>query len=245
MKAAHKANYDRSRCAFVAVGSLDAEELLSELEKDSGDIPDNGLSARYMPESYGPLPLWKKGDITIKEVDLPSSTVLMLFPIKESSDLLDRYFRWNILGDMFNFGGMDSPLMRVLRDERKLVYSAYVAARYLPQGGYWGFAAEAQNKNVDAIIEAFRDVLRDKQVYSSSRVEEVKTGLSGAFDIRAIDTSEYRQQAVNRLVSAGRAFSDDDYLDALNKTTSDDVKQLIDSIDPSDAHTIIFKGVEK
>lgn len=244
MRDAHERNYDRSRCVFVVSGNIDQTELMNELGKAAKMMPDRNLPERRVPFDYGTLPHWQNGAVTIRQTDFSSSTVLMLFPLSETVSELKNFFNWNILADMFAFGGLNSPLFRILRDERKLVYHTSVWDRYLPCGGYWGFAAEARGKNIDAIINSFKDVLKDPEVYSEKRIGDVKTGISGLFDIRPIDASSYRQYGVGRLVEAGYLYSDQEYLDALNKFTPELIKQMLSSIKLEDAHTIIFKGKE-
>jgi len=242
LRSAHKANYDRSRCIFTAVGNIGDQELMSELHKICSDIPDHNLPERRVSTDYPSLPQWKKGAVTVRETQFDSSIVLMLFSLPENGDPTQNYYKWNILGDMFGFGSTESPLMRITREERSLVYHAKVFERYLPKGGYWGFAAETQTKNTDAVITAFNDTIKDRQVYSEARIEDVKTGLKGALDIRPIDTNSYRDQAISRIINAGTPFSDSDYLEALNKTTWEDIRNMIDSIKIEDAHTIVFRG---
>jgi len=245
MQAAHKANYDRSRCVFFIAGNIDEDELMFELKKAAAVIPDHGLSEKRVPESYGPLPAWKNGQITTIETSFKSSVIFSLFPIPKSGDPLKKYFQWNILENMFAYGDLDSPLSRILRDERKLVYNTSMVGHYLLDGGYCGFMAEAQSKNIDPIVKSFGDVLRDSQVYSPSRLDEVKTGIAGSIDIEPVDTSSYISQASRCLISAGKPFGDNEYLEALGKVTPSDIKNIICSIDPSSIHTVIFKGTDK
>ncbi len=243
MRKAHEKNYDRSRCVFVASGNIDQDELMNELEKAAEEMPDMNLPPRRSSFDHGALPKWKKG-VTTRTTEFPSSTVLMLFPLPEIAASLEDLLNWSILADMFAFGGLNSPLFRILRDERKLVYHASVWDRYLPRGGYWGFAAETLGKNVDAIIDSFKDVLKDPEIYSSKRIRDVQTGISGLFDIRPIDGSLYRQYGTSRLVETGHLYSDQEYLDALNRFTPELVKNILRSVKVEDSHIIVFRGKE-
>lgn len=246
LRDAHNKNYDASRCVLFVVGNIGKDELFDELAKESGFIPNKQLPKRRTPHDYGALPKWHKGEKTTIDTDFTASTALFLFSLpdnilKSDADTLN----YSILGDLFAFGTTSSPIMRVLREERSLVYGAGIYNFILPQGGYWGFVAETQNKNVEAVIQGFKDVMRDEEVCSEKRINEIKTGLTGAMDIRPIDPNSYRQSGVSRLSSHSRVYRDQEYLEVLSKITTKSMKDLLDSLNPNEAHTIIFKGKDK
>jgi len=239
LRKAQDANYDRSRCALVVSGNIDESELLLELKVLAPLIRARGLSPRYMAASHGQLPAWQKGVVTRVDAKFASSMVLMLFPIPQGESLQQKFKR-GMAVHMFAFGSLDAPMQRILREERRLVYSAEITACDVPGGGYWGFCAETQAKNVDAVISALKDLLQDPAAISPQRLDAVKRGLRGSFDIRPLDPATRRDYAVQRLINNGVAYSDDEYLDYVDSLTIEDMRSAIEKIDPRDAHVIVF-----
>jgi predicted Zn-dependent peptidase len=241
VRAAQKANYDRSRCALIVSGNVTEKELLSELQIVAPLIPSRGLSPRSTAAMHGQLPPWRDGAVSIRETKHASSIVCMLFPLIEH-ETLSRKFEWRMVEHMFDFGSTDAPLLRILREEKKLVYSAELMICEVPGGGYWGFCAETQIKNIEAVIASLKDLLKDPEVTSAERLALVKRGLCGSFDIRPVDPAKHRGYAEHRLVHGGVVYSDDEYLDYMDSVTIGDIRRHIEQIDPASAHIIVFRG---
>lgn len=245
MKKAHAANYDRSRCSLVVFGNIDEGELITELKKLAETIPDNKLSERRSIASRGKLPAWQAGKTTIIETEFASSVVMMLFPLSEKSTNNENFFKTSVLGDMIAYGSLSSPLLKTLRGERKLVYHAGFVDNYLPEGGYYGFLAETQTKNIDAVISAFKDVLKDSSIYSEERIKEVTSGIKGVYDIRPIDTNRYKDLALYRIQETNTPYSDAEYIKNLESASTQTIKKQLQEMDPDTAHTIVWKGLGK
>lgn len=242
LRKAHEANYDRNRCALVVSGNISEGELLKELQTSVLFMPDRGLSPRKTALGRGPLPPWQGGAITRTQTNHSSAVVLMLFPVPANETLQQKFTR-SVVEHMFDFGNLAAPLYRVLREERKLVYATEIIACDVPGGGYWGFLAETRSGNIDAVVTALKDLLVDPEVVSSQRLDAVKRGLRGSFDIRPIDPAKHREYAVQRLVNTGSVYTDDEYLAHLESVTIDEVKRMIQAMRPEKSHTIIFWAI--
>ncbi|HEX7724813.1 MAG TPA: pitrilysin family protein [Candidatus Paceibacterota bacterium] len=241
LRSAHALQYDRSRCALVISGTISETDVLSEMKKLADRIPNHGLSVRTSATFHGPLPPWHAGKVTYLKTDYPSSAVLMLFPLPPQETLQQKFQR-SVADRMFDFGGLDSPMYRVLREERNLVYTAEVIEHEVPGGGYWGIYAETQTKNVEAVIAAIKHLLNDPEILSESRLRTVQMGLRGAFDMRPISPAKHREYAVQRLINTGVVYSDDEYLERVAASTIEDVRHVLRGGSIGDAHTIVFCG---
>ena len=243
LRKAQMTHYDRSRAALFVAGDLEEKELFDEVGRLADTLPSNALSPRSGTINYGPLPKWRPGETTTIQTDFQSSTVLILFPIPEGTDQYENSKHWDMLGGALEFGGLASPLLKVLREERGLVYHASIIDYILPGGGgYWGLMAEAQNSKIEEIIKAFKDVLRDPRAYDATHIRNMKTGIRGSIEIKPIDITGYRASAQNRLVDTGRVYSDEEFLSELDSITPEQVKAGLERLDMKDARTFIFKG---
>ena len=241
LREAQKANYDRSRCTFVVSGNLHESELLSELDTLQALIPGRGLSARHAAVAHGQLPAWKTGKLTLRETAYNSSMVLMLFPLPTHVELWQKFER-RVVENMFDFGSLDAPLYRILREERNLAYSVELVACDVPGGGYWGFCVETHPANTDAVISALKDVLLGPDMVSEERLTVVKNGLRGSIDIRPLDPAKHRELAVNRLVNNGVMYSDEEYMSYVDSVQIETVRRIIQNVSSADAHIVVFSG---
>lgn len=244
LRKAYKAGYDRSRAVLFVIGNIPVSELMEELDDLKAILPDNGLSERRVPADRGTLPEWKAGEVTEIETQFASSVVLMLFP-RAKPDPKTAFYDLNILSDLFQFGGLSSPLYRIVREERKLVYQTFCTGRYNQAMNHFGFCALAKKENVSAVLDAFRDVVRDESVRSKARLEEVQQGVRSMFEMRSIDPDDFKETALYRYVYAREIVNDSDYERTFSAVGIDQVQTQLDQLQPEKARIVIFKGMVK
>lgn len=168
----------------------------------------------------------------------------MLFH-RANSGAQQAFYDVNILSDLFQFGGLSSPLYRIVREERKLVYQTFCFGRYSPERNYFGFCALAKKENIEALLTAFRDVAKDQWARSRERLEEVQQGVKHLFNMRSIDPSDFRDTAVYRYTAAGDVVNDSDYEKTFSSVALDQVTTQLNLLNPESAHTLVFKGLGK
>ncbi len=241
LRLAHKKGYDRSRALLIIIGNIPFEEVLKELSELAEIIPDNSLTERRKPSLYTELPIWNGGKTHIIDTKFSSSVVYMLFPIDKKDPKSD-YFKISVLDDLFQFGDLSSPLYRVLREERNLVYSTFCFGWGIPAMDCFGFCAETKNQNIEPVIQAFRDVLKNSAVTSKERLTEVQQGVGHVFDMRPIDPDEFRATALKRYSSANCVINDSDRMEALNQMSTEKVVSFVEGLSTDKAQMFIFKG---
>lgn len=214
LREAHKAGYDHSRAVLVFVGNVPERELYEEVESLLPALPSNGLSERRSPKDFSPRP-WPKPSVILRETAFASSMVYVLFPFDAGSPTKNAWVG-TVLTSLFLFGGGSSPLYRIVREERSLVYQTYLNHWYGPGGAFIGFVAEGKRKNIDAIIQAFRDVFNDKTVRSQERLDLIKTGIKGGVEMRSVDPEEWADEAIGGMINTGRMISDQEELAAFD-----------------------------
>ena len=241
LRQAHKLGYDRSRAVLFISGNLSEKEILDYANECFKVTPDNGLSERREVSSHGELPKWELGKETIVNTEFASSVVLMLFPFS-ANKTIEEFILLEFLAGMLSEGGLDSPLYRIVREERKLAYSVQPSHYTHPDGGWTGFVVETKTGNIDKVKQAFVDVLRDPELRSEERFSKVKDAIYSDVKMRSISSMRLNEIGINRFVDYGEMMSDDKYNSQIEKITLNQVVEAFDAMTPDKAHTYIYKG---
>lgn len=238
---AHTSGYSRSRCVLFAAGNIDEKELAEAVSACAETLPNSPLSERRGPVSYGSPPAWKEADVTEIETDFSSSLVGLGFRIAPSKDAGEKYWCWNVLAAVLG-EGVQSPLFRITREERKLVYHVDVEDDARIDGGTLACMAQTENKNISALQQAFWDALRDPQTRSVGRWNYVQDVIRTHMDMLSVNPADYTSTAVNRLMNTGAVWSDRNQIKNLAAVSREEVMHLLDSLTPERGRTIIFRG---
>ena len=241
LRQAHKIGYDRSRAVLFISGNLSENEILEYAKECFKITPDNGVSARRSIASFGPLPSWELGKETIIETNFASSVVFMLFS-EPANKKIGEYIFNDFLLAMLAEGGLDSPLYRIVREERKLAYGVQPSSYSHPDGGWTGFIVETKTENIEKVKQAFVDVLKDPELRSEERFSKVKDAIYSDEKMRSISSGRLNDIGVNRFVDFGQVLSDEEFNSYIEKITLADVCKAFDSMTPDKAHTYIYKG---
>lgn len=176
--AAHRAALALDRIYVSAVGDINAAELADLLDTLLLGLPETGAP---MPED---APYQLEGGLTVVPFDTPQSVVMFGHEGLERDD--PDFMAAYVLNEIFGGGGLESRLMRELREKRGLTYGVYsylVPKDYAEL--YLGRVASANDRVAQAI-----DVIRQewqKMVETGLTQEELdaaKTYLTGAYPLR-------------------------------------------------------------
>ena len=241
LRQAHKLGYDRSRAALLISGNLSEKEIIDYVSECAKVAPDNGLTERRSVVAHGPLPKWQLGAETVVETAFPSSVVFMLFPLTAGKTIEELIFT-DFLHSMLAEGGLDSPLYRIVREERKLAYGVRPTQYTHPDGGWFGFVVETKTENIEKAKQAFVDVLRDPELRSEERFSKVKDAIFSDEKMRSISSSLFNDIASDRLINYGKVITDDEYNAVIEKITLADVVKAFDAMTSDKAHFYIYKG---
>jgi len=249
LRRAHRLGYCRSRAVFFCVGNMSERELLDKLHGAAAELPSKAFEPRRKPYYFGPLPEWRTDTIEI-ETEFEASVVMMLFPTQtnegETANMTESVLTYGLLQNMFEHGGMTSPLMRIVREERQLVYGCSTRNATYAGGGYFGFKATAKKENIPAIIEAFGDVMKDPALRSPVRLAEIKSGIRAEADMMPLDPDDYRAKAIGQFINCGGLMiSHRAVVELMNKVTIDEVDAKLALLKPENARLVIFKGMGK
>jgi predicted Zn-dependent peptidase len=242
LQEARKKGYDRSRMAFFISSALPCHVIMSLLDSRFGFLPDNNLKERRAGASYAPLEsLWECGKRTEIETEFSTSIVKKLFwipPFRTKRDLV----KLGILSQIFGHGGNGSPLMRAIRENRQLAYSAQTDMFTSRDGGYWGFSVNTSLDHVQAAEEALPTMLQDPQLRSKEWFEDIKEAARNSLDMQAIDPDHLVDTAVRRTMLTGDPWNEEEITQLVVDTPHEQLLSWLDEIDFSKARTVIALG---
>lgn len=176
--AAHRAALARDRVYVSAVGDITAEELATLLDELLSGLPETGAP---MPKK---ATYQLEGGLTVVPFDTPQSVVLFGHTglERDDPDFLAAY----VLNEIFGGGGLESRLMRELREKRGLTYGVY--SYLVPKDHaelYLGRVASANDRVAQAV-----EVIREEWAkmaetgLTQAELDEAKTYLTGAYPLR-------------------------------------------------------------
>ena len=227
---------------MFSAGNMSGEEVLAELQQLSDTLPSNRLSPRFETAFKGEFPKWKDGGLTQIKTTFASSIVAVLFPLPKDQTKEQNFFRSIFLGHLFGWGEMTSPLMKIVREERHLVYGVDTFKWLINGSGFFGFITEAKSANITPIIQALRETLRHPSVCSSDHIEAIKEGLLGSIEMKTINPSGLVKEAISDVNSSGRVVNDEEYCEILRNYSVAKAKDLVAELREEQAHVIIYEG---
>jgi zinc protease len=175
---AHRNSLVQSRVYVGASGDISADELGSLIDDLLGDLPMEGPAFPTRVE-FG-----LGGGTTIVPFETPQSVALFGQAGIERDD--DDFFAAYLLNEILGGRGVESRLMREVREKRGLTYgiNTYLVPKTLAEV-YLGSVASA-NGTIAEAISVVRDewALMAKDGVSAVELDQAKTYLTGAYPLR-------------------------------------------------------------
>ncbi|PVA07869.1 M16 family metallopeptidase [Thalassorhabdomicrobium marinisediminis] len=178
MIAAHRNALVKSRVHVGAAGDISAEELGALIDTLLGDLPEDG------PPRPDSVDVALDGSTTVIPFDTPQSVALFGHEGIDRDD--EDFFAAYLLNEILGGRGVESRLMREVREKRGLTYGIYthlvpkdLAALYLGQ-------VASANSTIAQAIEVVRDEwakLAENGV-TAEELQQAKTYLTGAYPLR-------------------------------------------------------------
>jgi zinc protease len=218
----YKARYVPNNLFFVVTGDVDGDKVHAQLEKFFADYPQKSLPPHYIPAE--PPQLGRRDSHTefpteLTRLDLAWHTPELIHPDVPALDLLS-----TILG-----GGRSSILYRKLREERGLVH-AISAFSYTPSyPGLFGVEATLDPDKREATEKAVLEIIDNlkKEGVTADEIEKAKKqSLAAHFDAQTTMRGKASDLGSNWLLTGNLNFSND-YLDAIQRVTADDIKRVL------------------
>ncbi len=233
--------YDRSRMIFVVSTSLERDEVMQVLSEPLASLPSNSLTPRRSSPSYGEL-TWPKEKRFVAQSSFEPSQVSVVFPIpalKSWTDLV----RYGLLGQIFTFGGLGSPLYRAVRENKQLAYTASQERFHSLDGGFIGFEVNTSSEKIPAVENALLEMLRsDPQIRSREWWATVRAGMRNNLDMQIPSPTRSVAVAISEIVLAGETIAAEMYLNYVDTIPHEELTNLVDQMTPQRARTVITLG---
>lgn len=231
---AHQDAMVKSRVYVGAAGDISAEELGELIDALLGDLPTDG------PPIPDRVEFGLEGGTTVVPFETPQSVALFGHAGIERDD--DDFFAAFILNEILGGSGVESRLMREVREKRGLTYGvySYLVPKDLSEM-YLGQVASA-NDRIGEAIEVIRDqwALLAENGVTQEELDTAKTYLTGAYPLRFDGNAEIAGILVG-MQSVGLST---DYVanrnDFVNAVTLEDINRVASELlDPDGLHFVV------
>ena len=229
---------------WIAVsGDFDRDTLLEALNKELGDWPQGHVPEQQLPPVKAP----DAGLIQLAAKDLPQTSILIgdLGLSKENPD----QYAVRVLNYILGGGGFNSRMMREIRSNRGLAYSAYSyfqVGRRLPGP----FVAGTETKNVSVVpaLSLTREIMNDlrENPVTDDELQLAKESQINSFVFGFENTHSVVSQQMSLAFFEYPANYLADYRDKIAAVTIADVQRVAQEfIDPSRQQIVLVGNPEE
>jgi zinc protease len=221
---------------FIAVGDIETDEFLTELEDQFGDWASRDVPAVAFPDP----PICNGRSLTI--VDRPGSAQAN---IVLAGSAFERnhpdYFAATVMNQILG-AGASSRIFMNLREEKGYTYGAYTRLDAKRRAGDFEATAEVRTQVTgDSLREFFYELERIRtDPVSESELEDAKNFLTGVFPIRAETQEGLTNLIVNQQLYGLAADYLQTYRDNIEAISREDVRRVAQKyIRPDDLAMVI------
>lgn len=247
LREAHASMYDASRCVLVVSGDLELDQLWKQVESQVSILPRRGLSERRRAVSLPDLRMDTPPGEVRTEVGMKGSAVAICWPIEPMTEenAWTHIYRLRRKIGALTCGSVAAPLLRKLRHEKQLVYSATANFSIFGLGGgYFSLVAQTESKaNIPQVVQTMLEVLQDKECHSSARHEYVNDNIIGSRAMELINPVEYTRTLLSYLmVGAKHLPGQEEFYSGLLSVPHRQVVEDLKSLSPEKARIFTFLG---
>jgi len=230
-----RSHYNSRNTVVSVAGNIRHPEVYALAERCFSDLePGPALSAGPPPEIHAGRLIRHKAHLEQTHICLGT-----VCPPVSSKERYCAHLLSNILG-----GGMSSRLFQNIREKRGLVYSIYSMLSLYHDAGalvvYAGTAPENASRVVDLVLREFSR-LRE-QLVSSRELERAKENIKGSMMLSLESSSSRMTHLAQQLIYYGRFYKLEEILDAVERVTSRDIRDLARRIFDSSTLTLTALG---
>jgi predicted Zn-dependent peptidase len=230
-----QANYNAGNAVVAVAGNIRHRDVYRLAERYFSSLPPGA------PVDPGPPPKVFSGRIVRNKANLEQTHVCLgtVSPPLTSEERYCAHVLCNILG-----GGMSSRLFQNIREKRGLVYSIYSMLNlHRDAGAFVVYAAMAPSnaaRVIDLTLKEFRR-LRD-QLVPSQELKRSKENIKGSIMLSLESSSSRMSHLAQQLIYYGRFYELKETLDAVDRVTPREIRDLADRIFDSSYMTMTALG---
>jgi predicted Zn-dependent peptidase len=218
-----QANYNAGNTVIAVAGNVRHSEVHRLAERYFSSFPSGP------PVNPGPPPKVFSGRTVRNKANLEQTHICLgtVSPPLTSEERYCAHVLCNILG-----GGMSSRLFQNIREKRGLVYSIYSMLNLHQDAGalvvYAAMAPSNASKVIDLTLKEFRR-LRD-QLVPSQELKRSKENIKGSIMLSLESSSSRMTHLAQQLIYFGRFYELEEILDAVDRVTPREIRNLADRI---------------
>ena len=235
VKSFFRSHYNASNTVVSVAGNIRHQEVYALAERCFSDLrPGPRVSAGPPPEIHAGRLIRCKAHLEQTHICLGTVS-----PPVSSKERYCVHLLSNILG-----GGMSSRLFQNIREKRGLVYSIYSMLSLYHDAGalvvYAAMAPENASRVVDLVLREFSR-LRE-QLVSSRELQRAKENIKGSMVLGLESSSSRMTHLAQQLIYYGRFYKLEEILDAVERVTARDIRNLAHRIFDSSTLTLTALG---
>ena len=211
--------YTTDRIVVVAVGNVDVDQLMEDLEEKLTKVSAKKAGeGSTVPENWQTTPsfLHMEKDIEQMNICIAMPSYTYLHPQKYTVSAVS-----NILG-----GSMSSRLFQKIREEMGMAYSVYSYSSLYTGAGSLNIYSGNSPENTEQIIDEIFTILRNFRI-SPEELENTKSQLKGNYILSQESMSSKMNGIGKNMLLRGSYLTESDILNALNSITMNDVDEAI------------------
>ena len=241
LRLAHSQMYSQKTMQLFISGGLAPDAVKKAVIDIAGNIPEASTAPRHAPIAYGALPTWS-APIERIPTTFDTTQVYALFALAPDVWSNNGTALYEAVGGLLATGGLSGPLLRTLREERHLCYQANPTLHLTPDGGYVGFVAKCDKKNVDALVQGFRDVLSLPELRSQERWDFCVENREGMYAMRVPHPATHTSNLIDSLMETGTVLDQKSQDARARAVTHEQALAALDSMSMDRARIIVFEG---
>lgn len=238
LRSFHNRTLTPNNAMFIAVGDVDRDAFLKELEDHFGDWP----SGKFAGGDFSEPPIRNERTLTV--VDRPGSAQSNIVITNRAIERTSPDYFPSIVMNQVLGAGASSRVFMNLREEKGYTYGAYTRLNTKRLAGDIEATAEVRNEVTgDSLKEFFYELerIRDEKV-RDDELADAKSFLTGVFPIRA----ETQEGLTNLIVNQYLYQLPNDYLqtyrEKIDAVTADDVLAAAKKYVRPDEMAIVIVG---
>jgi predicted Zn-dependent peptidase len=228
-------NYNAGNTVLAVAGNVRHRDVFRLAERYFSSFPSGA------PINPGPPPKVFSGRIIRNKANLEQTHICLgtISPPLTSEERYCAHILSNILG-----GGVSSRLFQNIRERRGLVYSIFSMLNLHQDAGalvvYAAMAPSNASKVIDLTLKEFRK-LRD-QLVPSQELKRSKEYIKGSIMLSLESSSSRMTHLAQQLIYFGRFYELEEILDAVDRVTPREIRNLANKIFDSSYMTMTVLG---
>lgn len=219
LQAFMKKHYSADKMVLTVVGDVDHDQIVGMAKKHFTDLPEipKNQQVTANPAAY------RGGMRTRSSEESEQVTLYMGFEGTGSNDP-DTKMVDTVLGSILG-GGFASRLMRSLRSEKGLVYTAGAGSISFADSGVFTVNAAMRGENAGEAVKAIcEELVKAADTLTEKELSSTKNSLLGSIERSVEDAESIGNSLVSNMTVNGCVSSVDETIDRVNGVTLEQVK---------------------